>query len=293
MYLPNLKKNPNACTDCWKEPIECGKNDFGCLYPKLEALLVKDPIDLDTHLLRPGDERSFRWKCTQGQEHTFVRTLATMTSARSKFSCPVCRNRQIIPTENSLAKYFPEIAEEWDHEENLKLTDLTPETIAPRAGHELFWKCRSGHPSYKSVVWNRTAGETGCPSCANYGYKAALPGLLYLVQRNDSEDHRGARKIGITNLTSRQTRLRHWSYQGFNVVFTATHPSGKLISELEAKVLGEFIRKELGLGQELSPEEILGGHTETFSLGGPSNEEIIARIERVKKDLESKEANDQ
>lgn len=285
MYLPNLKKNSFACTFCWNEAITCGVNDFACLFPELAPFFADSENKSDPHLVRPGDEREFTWKCLNGEDHTFKRTLATMTNKRSKRTCPVCVNRTIILGLNSLRDLAPDIADEWDHELNAQFPNLTPETISPRAGYEVFWKCRQGHASFKSAVWNRAVAETGCPNCANYGFKKGEAALLYFIERLDSEQFRGARKIGITNLASSKTRLRHWLYQGFTVIHTVSHPNGALISKLEDVLLKDWIRGEMGLGQYLSSDEILGGFTETFAPDFPSNSDVILKINDTFRDL--------
>jgi hypothetical protein len=285
MYLPNLRKNSQACTFCWNEPIKCGVNDFGCLFPDLTPYFIADEKALDPHNLRPGDERNFSWRCLNGENHTFQRTLATMTGKRSKGTCPVCTNRVIISGLNSLRDLAPDIANEWDTEKNLGFPELSPDTISPRSGHEVFWRCDQGHASYKAAVWNRTGGETGCPNCANYGFKKSDAALLYLIERGETEQFRAARKIGISNLTSSKTRLRHWSYQGFTVLHVVSHSRGDLIARLENALLRDWIRGELGLGQYLGPDEILGGFTETFAPDHPANAEVIFKITQLFEEL--------
>lgn len=288
MYLPSLRKNPAACTQCWKEPLSCGLNDFGCLFPDLVPFFLGNSDCENAHEVRPGDERSFLWRCLNGEDHTFERALYNMTSKRSRRTCPICVNRQIIPGLNSLRDIAPEIADEWDYERNRAFPQLSPETIAPRSGHEVFWLCRAGHPSFQSAVWNRTAGDTGCPSCANNGFKKTEPAIFYLIEREESDLFRAARKVGISNLMSSKTRLRHWAYQGFSTVFTIGHQSGELISDLEHLVLEGWIRAELGLGQHLSSDEILGGFTETFAPNSPPNSEVIFKVRQIFDTLVSK-----
>jgi hypothetical protein len=291
MYLPNLRKNPSACTQCWQEPLECGKNDFGCLHGNLVPHFLGMPkSEVDPHSVRPGDERSFLWKCLNGEEHTFERTLYTMTSKRSRQTCPVCMNRKIISGLNSLKDLAPDIAAEWDFKSNKVFGDLSPETVSPKSGYEVFWTCNVGHPSYKAAIWNRTSAETGCPNCASYGFKKAEPAVFYFIERDESEMFRASRKVGISNVKSSSIRLRHWSYQGFSVIHTVTHLSGALIADLEKLILEDWIRGDLGLGQHLSPDEIVGGFTETFAPDWPTNSEVIQKITQVFNSLDQNNA---
>lgn len=280
MYLPNLKKNYLACTFCWNEPVQCGINDFGCLYPELVPYFDSKGGEFDAHRLRPGDERPFEWRCLNGEQHSFERTLATMTSSRSKRTCPVCMNRIIVPGLNSLKDLAPDIAEEWDWDLNQQFESLSPENVSPRSGYEVYWKCKAGHESFRSSIWNRTVAETNCPSCSHFGFKKSEPALLYLVERLETRNFRAARKIGITNISSSRTRIRHWSYQGFVLVHSVCHPKGSLIQKLEKTLLNDWIRGELGMCQYLSSDEILGGFTETFAPDFPPNSEVIEMMNK-------------
>jgi hypothetical protein len=88
-----------------------------------------------------------------------------------------------------------------------------------------------------------------------------------------------------SNLTSSKTRLRHWSYQGFTVLHVVSHARGDLIARLENALLRDWIRGELGLGQYLGPDEILGGFTETFAPDHPANAEVIFKINQLFEEL--------
>lgn len=283
MWLPNLRFNFSACTFCQNEPIVCPANDLACSAPAtFEGWDWQKNADnhpgVNPHEIRPTDERVFFWKCPQGRDHSYPRSAYNKHQGRT--GCTVCSNRIILPGENSLSALFPEIAQEWLEEHNLDVLPLTPDTAPPAGGATVNWICRAGkgHPPYPSTIWNRTAGETGCPSCATYGYKRTLPGLLYFIERQDSDEYRAGRKIGISNLQSSPVRLRHWSYLGFELVHTVEDQDGGLIEDLEKEILKNWIRGELGLGQWYSKEEMKGGQTETFSPYGPTNEEIVEKI---------------
>lgn len=283
MWLPNLRFNFSACTFCQNEPVACPSNDLAC---SAAATFVgwdweknaDNHPGVNPHEIRPTDERVFFWKCPQGRDHSYPRSAYNKHQGRT--GCTVCSNRVILPGENSLSALFPEIAEEWLEKHNFDILPLTPETAPPAGGTTVNWICRAGkgHAPYPSTIWNRTAGETGCPACSTYGYKRSLPGLLYFIERQDSEEHRAGRKIGISNLQSSPVRLRHWSYLGFDLVHTVEDQDGGLIEDLEKEILKNWIRGELGLGQWYSKDEMKGGQTETFSPYGPSNEEVIEKV---------------
>lgn len=283
MWVPSLRLNEEACTYCYREPVVCPQNDLACSAPDtfsgwdFEKNKVAHP-GVNPHSIRPTDERVFFWHCPNGRDHSYER--AVYNKNRGLIGCTICRNRVIVPGQNSLRDLFPKIAAEWLPQHNAELLPLTAETAPPAGGAIVKWTCSAGegHPPYPATIWNRTAGETGCPSCATFGYKRALPGLLYFVERDDTDQHRAGRKIGISNVHSSRIRLRHWSYIGFRVVHTIEDQDGGLIEDLEKALLADWIRAELGLGQWFSNEEMSGGATETFSPFGPSNQKVVARM---------------
>lgn len=73
---------------------------------------------------------------------------------------------------NDLETLFPEIAAEWDYEGNKGLKDgngediSTPNKVLVNSNHKVSWQCKNGHPSWQSIIYNRTKGGHGCPYCA-------------------------------------------------------------------------------------------------------------------------------
>ena len=67
---------------------------------------------------------------------------------------------------NSLAVVFPEIAKEWDYENN---KEITPDMVAAYSNEQFFWKCKNNHV-FKKTVYDRTRQDgkaSGCPYCIN------------------------------------------------------------------------------------------------------------------------------
>jgi hypothetical protein len=132
------------------------------------------------------------------------------------------------------------------------------------------------------LIWKPNPGGvtsgSGCPDCAEYGFKVGSPGLFYLVERGSSHG-RPARKIGISNLSSSATRLSLWKKQGFELNLKLTHDSGQLILNLEQNLL-KWLRFELNIPPYLDKEEMpKGGETETFSPDEPPEEILIRKIQ--------------
>ena len=134
------------------------------------------------------------------------------------------------------------------------------------------------------LVWKTNPGAvatgTGCPDCAETGYKVGQPGLFYWVERDNSHG-RAARKIGITNVASSKVRLSLWRRQGFSLVRQITHENGAIILRLEQDLL-RWLRHDLAIPQYLDPEEMpKGGATETLPRDLPSDFVLNAKIDEV------------
>jgi predicted Zn-ribbon and HTH transcriptional regulator len=139
-------------------------------------------------------------------------------------------------------------------------------------------KCLTCGFEWKPNPGGVTTGS-GCPDCAETGFKAGQPGLLYFIERTNSKG-RPARKIGISNTSSSEVRLALWRRQGFVLKHTITHPTGQVIYDLEQAVL-KWLRHELGLPQYLDKEEMpFGGATETFQPDLPSNGVVVQKLEQ-------------
>ena len=279
MYLPNLKKNSEACTDCWRNALSLGENDLETVGKdfvsewdfdeNLAEYGVKDPSEI-----KWSDERRFAWIC-KSDGHKFK--MAPYYRVVRNYGCTVCSNRVVLPGFNDLQHLLPELAQEWCDEKN----GLTPQQVTPKSGKTVYWTCDEGHEPYPSTIWNRSQAETGCPKCSKFGYKDDQPGLLYLVEREDASFGRRARKVGITGAERSHIRLAVWRRQGFETVQTWTRPDGFQIRSCEAEVLG-WLRSERKMLQYLKSEEMpAGGETETFSASGVSNHEIIERIDLI------------
>ena len=279
MYLPNLKKNSEACTDCWANSLEPGVNDLqtvGSTFvnewdseKNMTNFSVRHPSNI-----KWTDERRFFWKC-DAAGHSFQ--ISPYYRVTRGSGCTVCSNKTVLAGFNDLAYLIPEIAEEWCHQKN----EISPREVTPKSGRIVFWNCMNGHKPFPSSVWNRTQAETGCPGCSQFGYQNELPGMLYLVEREDVAFGRRARKIGITGAERSHIRLGLWRRQGFNVVETWTRADGGLIRNCEREVL-LWLRNDLKLPQFLEDFEMpLGGETETFAPTGVSNLQLGQKINSI------------
>lgn len=108
------------------------------------------------------------------------------------------------------------------------------------------------HGSFPIRPSNLFSGK-GCPACAKYGYRNALPGSLYVLYNGELT------KIGITN-NSVESRVKQLNRKGkgFSIVCQHLFDSGKHASAFEATLLSE-LRKEY-----LQPADKFDGSTECF-----------------------------
>ena len=82
----------------------------------------------------------------------------------------------------SLASEFPEIAAEWDYEENYP---LIPENFPPHSNERVSWICKNCGHKWKAAIGDRTGEEkNGCPICAKK--RGALKRIQALVEKNGS-----------------------------------------------------------------------------------------------------------
>lgn len=123
----------------------------------------------------PGSGKKVWWRCTvdkcgQGCQHSYKAKVAHKTNGRG---CPFCSGKRICIHE-SLGYKFPDLAKQWDHENN---KPLTPENVSAGSNKRVRWLCPVTNCEFKcvhsfsSTIINRTAPniQSGCPYCATSG----------------------------------------------------------------------------------------------------------------------------
>jgi len=106
----------------------------------------------------PGSARRVWWRCERGHEwqsEVYSRTRGS--------GCPACTGRVIVPGENDLESYDPELARQWCRERN---GALTPDRVSSYSNKRVWWQCELGH-QWKAVISSRTFSNNGCPYCGN------------------------------------------------------------------------------------------------------------------------------
>lgn len=223
-----------------------------------------------SQVLFNGRSKKLWWQCVEGHEWE-----ATLASRNTGNNCPVCSRQLVVPGVNDMATTNPELALSFDLVKNFP---IRPENILAGTAKPFWWKCEQGH-SWKAVSNSRFYGR-GCPTCAEYGFKPELPAIFYFIENISLS----ARKIGITNVERNNTRLKGFLGRGWVEILVFEHKDGSVVQQIEKEIL-KWIRSDLGLPAYLTPKEMgrQGGWTETFSIEGPSNREILNKIRAARK----------
>lgn len=121
--------------------------------------------------LRSYGKEPVWWVCKEGHRYsvspyTRVRTNGCKICSRSLYADR--RRRTKLAKSGSLVDNRPELAMEWDFEQN----SLTPDQISDRSHLKVWWICEKGH-SWEAAPHSRADSETrsgtGCPTCAQEG----------------------------------------------------------------------------------------------------------------------------
>lgn len=150
----------SECPNCYAE-----NNKLPNTYPEVAAKWhpTKNnglwPIDVSA-----SDDRIVYWKCPHCGK-AYKRKVSNMV--RDPY-CPHCETRKKPPIEyeKSLAYQYPDVAKQLHL--TLNPPCLVADQLRPMSGLKLWWKCPENpeHPPWQAIVHNRTAGNQGCPVCA-------------------------------------------------------------------------------------------------------------------------------
>lgn len=111
-----------------------------------------------------GQTKSVYWICPKG--HSYPARIDHRCSMKS--GCPYCNHKKVIPGENDLAALYPEIAAEWDKDNN----DKSPSEYFPFSNKPVNWICPICRKSYVKRICDRTLSHTGCPYCTKPGERS-------------------------------------------------------------------------------------------------------------------------
>ena len=162
----------NGCPICSNKQVLKGYNDLATINPELaKEWNYKKNGSLKPDMVTIGSSKKVWWKCEKGHEWE-----VSVGSRRNGSKCPICLNAQVLEGYNDLNSVNPELAKEWNYENN---GDLKPTMITEKSGKKVWWKCKKGH-EWIAEIKARNNG-TGCPICSN---KQVLKGYNDLLTTN-------------------------------------------------------------------------------------------------------------
>ena len=165
----NHRANGRGCPKCAKKRaaeklskknLIVGQTDLKTLYPKIANQWNPTKNNQNPEDFSPFSLRKVWWVCEKG--HEYQQTIANRTAQHQ--GCPYCAGKKVLAGYNDLQSQFPEIAKEWDYQNN----SIKPTEITARSSKTVYWKCSLDH-SYSMVVSERTRSDgkaLGCPYCA-------------------------------------------------------------------------------------------------------------------------------
>ena len=231
--------------------------------------LMTDPdtlekIPLHPSRVAPHSNLRANWICADCK-YGYAASFAYRMNGQG---CPACAGKRVHVGVNDLASLEPDIASEWHPTRN---GSLSPKDFTQYSGKEVWWECEERH-EWPAPIASRTNMRSGCPSCAETGYRPERAGMLYLLTHQTHQ----ARKFGITNFAAKTLRLVRLQRAGWEVLLTLQNRDGSVAKDVE-KMVKSWIRDELKLPQVLESADMPdGGHTETFPLyQGPSDREVM------------------
>ena len=113
-------------------------------------------IGLFPETTTPGSNKFAWWKC----DVCGCSWQAKIVNRKNGRGCPACAHQGVFTGINDLCTTHPDLAKEWDYEEN---GDLLPQNVSYGMGKKVGWKCSVGH-KYKATILHRSSG-TNCPVC--------------------------------------------------------------------------------------------------------------------------------
>jgi len=171
----------SGCPACTNQEVHMdGRNSLAVMFPEI-ALECKQ----DAKNILSGSQMKCDWEC---QKCSHVWQAQPRSRTQRGDGCPACAN-QVVHMEGLNSMYYthPELAEEYQGD-SMKVLAGTAQKLS--------WLCKECSFSWKATGASRTKG-TGCPSCSKGGYDPSKPGIIYIMEYNDSTQR--WLKVGISN----------------------------------------------------------------------------------------------
>ena len=155
-------------------------NSFGALYPDLAKNWDKESNGkLTPYMLTPGSNYEAFFRCERCGKQ-WSADISTVTKWKRTL-CKKCSmgdnglktTKRTVEKRGSLGEFSKELAEQWDYEENGK---LTPFEIPKNYSRPVAWKCKECGYKWDQAPTSRVHVDViaGCPHCSG---RVAMPGV--------------------------------------------------------------------------------------------------------------------
>jgi hypothetical protein len=238
--MTNRTRRNDRCSVCAGKVLLKGFNDLATTNPEL----AKEAYGWDPSSFSKGMNVKKDWKCALG--HIFKTTINNRSNDRG---CPYCSGNKVLVGFNDLATTHPDLARE--------LIDGDVKKISKGSTRKYTWKCNLGH-TWKAGVDSRTNMESGCPSCAVFGFNPSKDGFLYFLSHSRWDMY----QIGISNFPD--DRVHDHIKLGWDLLELRGPMEGYLTQQWETAILRMLKAK----GADLSNRKISGkfdGYSEAWS----------------------------
>ena len=241
VWITSISNRPRTgCPICANRVVVTGVNDLATTNPEL----AKEAYGWDPSSFSKGMNLKKEWKCALG--HLFKTTINNRSNDRG---CPYCSGNKVLVGFNDLATTHPDLAQE--------LIDGDAKKISKGSTRKYTWKCNLSH-TWKAGVDSRTNMESGCPSCAVFGFNPSKDGFLYFLTHPRWDMY----QIGISNFPD--DRVHDHKKRGWDLLELRGPMDGHLTQQWETAILRMLKAK----GADLSNKEIAGkfdGYSEAWS----------------------------
>jgi len=183
----------DGCTACSGRAVNNhdGRNSMAITHPELVAEYQGDATKVVA-----GTHKKLDWKCGTC-EHEWQAQGKSRTRPEQAYGCPACAGFLHSDGRNSMAMTHPDLAKEYQGDATKLIAGTT---------NKLLWKClvRDNPCGRKWITrGNARARGSGCPACAESGFKVEEPAYCYLLKYQFS-DGTIRYKQGITNDVKRR-----------------------------------------------------------------------------------------
>ena len=146
-----------GCPVCSNKKVQKGYNDLQFKYPNLAKEWDYENNDKKPDEIVYTSSYSANWICERG--HRWKTLVKYRVSGNN---CPICANKKVLKSYNDLQFKYPNLAKEWDYENN----DKKPDEILYGSSYKAHWICKKGHRWVATVESRSRNNGNNCPHCA-------------------------------------------------------------------------------------------------------------------------------